>query len=383
VDFAFSSDQELLRRSLRELLDAECPPDRLLAWEQSKTYPAQLYARLAELGYYSLPLPTEYGGAGLGPFDLAIVGEELGRKSFDLAAGFGLTLFLAQNLVHHGSEAQKRDLLPKVIAGQLRFSVAITEPGAGSDAAALQTRAVPTPDGYLLTGQKVFSTGAGLPNTLVHLYARSNPALTGSRGISLFLVDPSGPGVSLRRLPMLGREMLGTYEITLDQAFVPADCLVGELDGGWRVLRSGLEFERLFISAGYVGLAQTILDRVVAYANTRHQFGRPIGSNQAIAHVLADLQTRVEAARLLVYRAAWLVDQSSSAIREVSMAKLFGSEALVEVARWGLQVFGGYGYSTENIIQLYLREALSTTITGGTSQIQRNIIAQKMGLASS
>jgi alkylation response protein AidB-like acyl-CoA dehydrogenase len=163
---------------------------------------------------------------------------------------------------------------------------------------------------------------------------------------------------------------------------VGADRLVGEVDHGWRVLRSGLELERLFVSAAYVGLAQTILEQAVGYANTREQFGRPIGSNQALAHTLADLQTRAEAARLLVYRAAWLAQQTgASAIREVAMAKLFGSETLVEVARWGLQVFGGYGYSTEGLIQLYLREALSTTITAGTSQIQRNIIAQKMGLA--
>ena len=380
MDFDFSEEQELLRRSVREFLEREAPREKVRLWDDEGQYPAELYDKMAAVGYFGLPFPEEYGGAGCGAIEFAILGEELARSSYDIAAGYGLTVFMAMNLLHHGTKEQKDYYLPRVVKGEQRFSVSITEPGAGSDAASVTTFAQADGDDYLINGQKMFSTAAGQPKNVIHLVARTDRNVPKHKGLTFFLVDPKTPGMEIRPLRTLGRRILTTNAIYIENVRVPRQNIIGQLNGGWKVMLSGLELERLFTSSAYVGNAQTVVDDAVRYAKEREQFGQPIGKFQAIAHMLADMQTDVDAARLLTYRAAFLIAKGRPALKEVSMAKLFGSEALVRATNNGMQILGGFGYIMETDMQRYFRDARIVTVSAGSSQVQRNIIARAIGL---
>jgi alkylation response protein AidB-like acyl-CoA dehydrogenase len=256
----------------------------------------------------------------------------------------------------------------------------MSEPDAGSDVASLRTTAVLDGDHFVVNGTKMWCTGAGLPNVVIAMYVRTDSTVEKHRGLSLVLLDPTSDGVEIRRTPTLARHILGTNEIYLRDVRVPAENLIGPLNKGWEVLLSNLELERTLISGGYVGAAQSTLDHAVAYSLEREQFGRPVGTFQALAHQLADLQVEIDSARLLAYRAAWMLANDLPCSREGAMAKLKGSETYVNVARWGMQVLAGHGFATESVMSFRYREAIVATISGGTSQIQRNAIARSMGL---
>jgi alkylation response protein AidB-like acyl-CoA dehydrogenase len=380
VEFGLTDEQEMLRATARAFVERTCPPDVAKAWDDDSTPPALLTAAFADVDWYGLPFPEEYGGAGAGPVELAVVAEELGRASLDVAMCLSGRLIPALTLFEFGDEHQRRDLVPEVVAGARNYAVAISEPDAGSDAAALRTAAVVHDDHFVVNGQKMWCTGAGLPDTTILMYVRTDPGVPKHRGISALLVDASAPGVQLRRIPTLARHILGTYEVFLDDVIVPRDALVGPLNDGWRVMLSSLELERVMLSAGYVGAAQSTVDLALEYARERTQFDRPIGTFQSLAHVIADLQTDVDAARLLTLRAAWLREQGVSCHREAAMAKVKGSETYVQAARWGMQIMAGHGFATESVMSFRYRESIVATISGGTSQIQRNAIARDLGL---
>jgi alkylation response protein AidB-like acyl-CoA dehydrogenase len=233
---------------------------------------------------------------------------------------------------------------------------------------------------WVLNGRKVWQSGAGAKDNVICLYARTDTDAHYRQGMSLFLVDNNRPGVEMRKLDMLGRYCMGTYEVTLDNVRVPEDQLIGGVNKGWDCLLSGLQTERITVAACDVGSAQGAVDLALAYAKERKQFGRPIGNFQSIAHMLADMQTEVEAARSLMYRAAWMVDAGENAMNEINMAKLFASEVYVRVANLGMQIYGGYGYSMEYPMQRHYRDSRIATVVAGTSQIMRNMIAGGMGL---
>ncbi|WP_242433351.1 acyl-CoA dehydrogenase family protein, partial [Streptomyces sp. Root264] len=237
-------------------------------------------------------------------------------------------------------------------------------------------------DYFLVRGQKAWCTGGGLPDTTIATYVRTGPREPKHGGISLLLVDPATEGVEVRRTPTLARHILGTNEVFFKDALVPKENLVGPRDEGWKVMLSNIELEKVIISGGYLGAAQATLDEMLDYARNRHAFGRPIGNFQALAHAMADLQTEIDSARLLAYRAAWQLAQGEPCTREGSMAKLKGSETYVAAARLGMQVCAGHGFSTESVMSFRYRESIVATISGGTSQIQRNGIARSMGLRS-
>lgn len=262
----------------------------------------------------------------------------------------------------------------------MRISVSITEPDAGSDVAGMKTSAKPDGDYFIINGQKVFSTAAQAKNNVITLYCLTDPGVSPRKGMSAFLVDNTTPGIEMRKLRTIGRWTLGTNEIFFTDVRVHKNRLLGKLNEGWKVLLSGLEYERIFTAAAYVGNAQTVVDEALTYALQRKQFGKEIGNFQVIAHMLADMQTEVDAARLLIYRAGWLHAEGKPCLKEVSMAKLAGSEAFVKVANQGMQILGGYGYIMEYNMQRYFRDSRICTISAGTSQIQRNIIARQMGL---
>lgn len=380
LDFRFTDSQEIFRQTIRRFLIKEAPAEKIREWEEKEIFPYDLFEKMADLGWFGIIFPEAYGGSGGSLLDLMILMEELARQEFELASAMGLTIIGGLNILRKGNETQKSFYLPRVIKGRTKFSISITEPGAGSDAASLTTTAVRDGNDYLLQGQKTFATGAHLRNNIVHLAARTDPAVPKHKGITVFLVDPNLPGVTLKRIRTLGRKIQGTNEIFLDRAKVPEDCVLGQVNEGWSVLLVSLEVERAIGAISYTGAAQSAVDEALRYAKEREQFGQSIGNFQAIAHMLVDMQTEVEAARLLSLLATWRVQEGLPSLKEVSMAKLFSSETYVKVANCGMQIMGGYGYTMEYDMQRHFRLARFSTIGAGTSQIQRNLIARTMGL---
>ena len=376
----FTEDQEILRRSVHDFVEKECPREYIRKLDEAKEYPYEIYDKMVSLGWFGLPYPEEYGGSNCGAVEFLIVTEELARYAYDMAAVWGIPVLMGLNLLRNGNEEQKNYYIPRVINGKLRFSISITEPNAGSDAAAVSTEAIPDGDGYILNGQKVFSTGANLRDNVIHIVARTDKTAKKHQGLTLFLVDYRSPGLAIRRLNTLGRHIMGTNEIYIEDVRVPAKNILGELNKGWNVLLSQLELERLFACGLYIGNGRQAVADAIQYAKEREQFGQPIGSFQAIAHMLADMYTEIEAATLLTYRAATMIDEGIPCIKEVSMAKLFGSETLARVTNKGMQILGGYGFMMEYDMQRYFRDSRVATVTAGTSQIQRTIIARQLGL---
>ena len=380
MDFGLTEEQEMLRATARQFVADVCPAERAKEWDEESAVPPELFKGLADLGWFSLPFAETDGGDGGGPVELILIAEELGRASFDVAMCYIGVLIPGITVFDWGSDAQRAFIREQVMTGRQRLAVAVSEPDSGSDAAALRTSAQDRGDHFLVNGQKMWCTGAGLPDTTIATYVRTGPREPKHEGISLLLIDPQAEGVEVRRTPTLARHILGTNEVYLSDVVVPRDNLVGPQDQGWSVLLSNIELEKVIITGGYLGAAQATLDEMLAFAKTRHAFGRPVGTFQALAHAMADLQVEIDSARLLAYRAAWLLAQGQPCGREGSMAKLKGSETYVAAARLGMQVCAGHGFSTESVMSFRYRESIVATISGGTSQIQRNGIARSMGL---
>ncbi|MBI4921508.1 MAG: acyl-CoA/acyl-ACP dehydrogenase [Devosia nanyangense] len=370
----------LLRDAARKLTERVATPDYVRRLDRERTYPYELYEAWVEAGILALPFPEAFGGLGGSVLDLVLIAEEIARPSSDLAMAFGGSMFCGLNVLRKGSEAQKQYWLPKLISGEIRMSISISEPDAGSDVGAIRASAVRDGDAYVLNGQKVWATAAGSKNNVLNIYARTDPAAHYRQGLSLFLVDNDTPGVDLRKLDMLGRRSVGTYEIFLNDVRVPADRLIGGENKGWDCVLSGLEVERVVAAACDCGSARGVVELALGYAREREQFGRPIGTFQAMAHMLADAMTEVEAAWALTRSAAELLDEGKDSLREITMAKLFAAETYVKVANIGMQVCGAFGYSMEFDMQRHFRDARAATIAAGSSQMQRNLIAGLMGL---
>jgi len=380
MDFSLTEEQRLMRESVRKLMDRIATPEYVRRLDREQAYPQELYDAWVELGLLRIPFEDKYGGLGGSVIDLVIVAEEISRKSADFFMAYAGSVFCGLNVARKGSEEQKRYWLPKLLSGEIKMSISMSEPEAGSDIGAMRTSARREGSEYVINGQKLWATGAGAKGNIINVYVKTDPKANIRQGMSLFLVDNTAKGLELKKLEMLGRRCTGTYEVFFNDVRVPAERLVGGENKGWDCVLSGLQVERITSAAGNLGAAQACLDLAVEYAKERKQFGRAIGTNQAIAHSLADMATEIEAARALTWRAAWMVSGGQDALREISMAKLFSSEAYVKCANLGMQVFGGFGYSMEFDMQRHYRDARSATIAAGTSQIQRNIIAGLMGL---
>ena len=380
MDFSFTEEQVLLRDSVRKLMDRVATTEYVARVDRERAYPHELYDAWVQAGLFGLPFPEEFGGIGGSVLDLALVCEEFGRTSADLVMAYAAPLFCGLTVARKGSDEQKRKWIPRLIEGKIKFSIGISEPDAGSDVGAIRTNACNDGKEWVLNGRKVWQSGAGAKDNVICLYARTDMDAHYRQGMSLFLVENNRPGIEMRKLDMLGRHCMGTYEVTLDNVRVPEDQLIGGVNNGWDALLSGLQTERITVAACDVGSAQGAVDLALAYAKERKQFGRPIGNFQSIAHLLADMQTEVEAARSLMYRAAWMVDAGKNAMNEINMAKLFASEVYVKVANLGMHIYGGYGYSMEFPMQRHYRDSRIATIVAGTSEIMRNMIVGGMGL---
>jgi alkylation response protein AidB-like acyl-CoA dehydrogenase len=378
------SETERMRESVREtaraLVHKECDEWRCLEWDRAGSYPREVFDHIARLGWYGIGIPEQSGGSDGSAGDLLVVAEELGRGSTDLVACFSLTASGLRTIVTDGTTEQRAELVPRIMSGRTRLSIAVTEPEAGSDAAALLTTARREGDHFVVNGQKTFCEAAGLPDTLIQLYARTDPGARKQDGISMMLLDPTLPGVTLRRLPTMGRNITGVYEVFLDDVEIPAENLVGVENRGWQQLGADLPLERLIISAGFVGATLQVLDDTLRQVKEREQFGRQVGSFQAVAHLLVDLFTRAESTRLLVQRGGELADAGLPYTKEASMAKIASAELYADAARYCMQLHGGYGYIDEHPLTMHYTDAVIATVAGGASQVQRNIVAGQLGL---
>lgn len=337
----------------------------------------EVYRRLAEMGWVGAPVPSAYGGGDGTVVDACVLLDELEYGQVPVF-GLGVTWIVAEAVRRFGTEQQRSRVLTSVCAGDPR-SISMSEPDAGSDIGSLRTTARVHEGGWILNGQKTWTTTAQHATELL-VVCRTDPTASKHRGLSMFLVPAATPGVTIRLIPTMGGREVN--DVFLTDVVVPAEALVGELNQGWGQLMSGLAFERLLGAAQMFGLARRAFDTTLSYVGQRRQFGRPIGSFQALKHRIADLATELECTRLLIYDTAARVEASpdSPFARESSMCKLKASELARRVALEGMQMMGGAGYATEFEMEHLVRKALPTTIYGGTSEIQREIIGSSYGL---
>ncbi len=376
MDFDFSEHHQLLRQSVRDFARVEIAP-HAQRWDREETFPMQLVPKLAHMGLLGIRIPEEYGGSGMDTTSYAICVEEIARVDGSIALtvashnGLGTGHVLA-----FGSDEQKRKYLPRAAAGEWLAAWALTEPGSGSDAAALRTTAQRDGDGWVLNGTKTFITQGSIGGFCVVL-ARTNPSLPKQRGITAFVVDRGTPGFSAsKHLLKLGCRASDTAELTLENVRVSDAQRVGEIDQGFADTMRILDRGRISIAAMALGLGYGALDMATRYAKERKAFGKAIAEHQAIQWMLADAKTELDAASLLTYRAAWLADRGKRHTNEAAMAKLFASEAATRACNSALQVHGGYGYVREFDVERHLRDAKLCEIGEGTSEVQRMVIAK-------
>jgi alkylation response protein AidB-like acyl-CoA dehydrogenase len=376
VDLSLSPEQEMVRSSARAFADAEIAP-HAREWDRAEAMDRSMVGKLAAAGFLGGPIPAEYGGAGLDSLSNCLVVEELGRADSSVRGVVSVNVSLVgKTILRWGTEEQKREWLPRVCSGETLGCFCLTEPGTGSDAGSLETRAEPDADGWRLTGSKMFITN-GTWAGLALVFARTGEA--GPRGISCFLVPTSAEGFTATKVGgKLGLRAQDTAQISLDGVRVDAGARLGGEGEGFAVAMGALDEGRTSMGAGCTGLAQACLDASIGYAKSRTQFGRPIAGFQLIQELIADTAVEVEAARLLTWRAALLADAGKPHRLESSHAKYFASEAAVRAANAALQVHGGYGYVDEYPVGKYLRDARVTTLYEGTSQIQKLLIGRAL-----
>ncbi|CAL9618661.1 Acyl-CoA dehydrogenase [Streptomyces sp. enrichment culture] len=377
VNLGLSEEQAAVRQLARDFVEREIAP-HVVAWDRAEEVDRGIVKKLGDVGFLGLTIDEEYGGSGGDHLAYCLVTEELGRGDSSVRGIVSVSLGLvAKTIAAWGSEEQKRRWLPGLTAGEYVGCFGLTEPGTGSDAGSLTTRAVRDGDEYVLNGTKMFITN-GTWADVVLLFARSTDA-PGHKGVSAFLIPADTPGLTRRTLHgKLGLRGQATAELVLQDVRVPASALVGAEGKGFNVAMSALAKGRMSVAAGCVGIAQAALDAAVAYAGEREQFGTPIAHHQLVQELLSDIAVDVDAARLLTWRVADLIDRGEPFAVESSKAKLFASEAAVRAANNALQVFGGYGYIDEYPVGKLLRDARVMTLYEGTSQIQKLLIGRAL-----
>ncbi|HEX6128824.1 MAG TPA: acyl-CoA dehydrogenase [Candidatus Limnocylindria bacterium] len=377
MDFALSPQHLEIRRTVREFAEREIVP---VAGELERRgeFPREIIRRAAELGLLGVPYPEEVGGTGLDSLAYAITIEELARASGSVAIIVSAHTSLGCNpLFLAGTDEQKERFLRPMASGQVIGAYGLTEADAGSDSRGTRTRARRDGDEWVLNGSKRFITNAGVAGTYIVTAVTEREA--GSGRISAFIVPADAPGFSIGRMEeKMGLHASNTGELLFDDCRIPAQNLLGEEGEGDKLFLKTLDGGRIGIGAMALGLAQAAYEAASAYARDRRQFDRPIGSFQGVAFMIADMATQIDAARLLVYRAAWLKDAGKPYSTEAAMAKLFASEVSRQVTNDAVQVHGGYGYVAEYNVERYLRDAKLTEIGEGTSQIQRMVIARNL-----
>lgn len=378
-DWGLTEEQKAIREQVLDLLKKVFPRERILEYDEAERFPAEAYAALAEAGWMGLPFESQYGGMALGFKDLAVLIEALAYYWNGISSSYLTTVVIGGgHLKTYGTDEQKARILPGVISGKKRLAFCLTEPGAGSDAAAIQTRATPSGQDWVINGSKIFTTGAHVADHLV-VVTKTDPA-AGRNGMTMMLVDTGSPGLTIRPLRGLGRRALHTNQVFFDDVRVPAENVLGKVNQGWHNLMRCLNLERLAVSASHVGNCQCVVDYAKQHASQRVQFGRPVASFQAVAHKFADMQMLTDSARLMTFQVAEMMDQGRDPVMQTAMAKVMATENNVRVVDMGMQVMGGASYMMEYEMQMHYRDCRVGPIGAGANEIQRTIIAKQMGL---
>ena len=374
MDLGLSETQQMLKNSAREFLDSECPDTYVRAMEEDERgYTPEMWRKLAAQGWLGLIFPEEYGGAGLSFLDLSILLEEMGRELLPCPF-FSTVLLGGMTIMDAGSEAQKHEFLPKIAQGQAIVTLALTEPSARWDAAGVETRATAEGEGYIINGTKLFVPNAHVSDYLI-VAARTGD---GQRDVTLFIVPREVEGISQTLLKTIASDRQS--EVVFDQVIVPSDSVLGEVNQGWDTVEKVLQWGAVGRCAEMVGGGQQVLDMTVEYAKQRVQFGRPIGSFQAVQHHCANMATDVEGSRYITYQAAWRLSEGLPAEREVAMAKAWASDAYRRVCALGHQCHGAIGFTKEHNMQLYSRRAKAAELAFGDSDLHLETVAQLIGL---
>lgn len=373
--YHFTEEHELYRESLRTFLEKEARP-YIDQWEEDRRIPRDIWKKMGEMGFLGLTYPEEYGGAGLDFFYDVVFNEELGRMN---SGGFAITQQVTQYMsspyiLKYGSEALKQKYLPGIIKGELISSIAITEPGAGSDAANIQTKAKREGDYYIVNGSKTFITNAVYGDFIVTV-VKTNPE-AGTAGVSLLVIEQKMPGVSARKLKKLGWHASDTAELSFDNVKVPVENLIGQEGQGFYYLMNGLQLERLVAVPACVTGMEWALEQTLQYMSEREAFGRPINKFQVLRHRIAQMASEIEALKAFSYHCCKLYDDQIYDVKLCSMAKLLATELVEKIATQCLQMYGGYGFMEEYPMARMYRDVRVGTIGGGSTEIMREIIAK-------
>jgi acyl-CoA dehydrogenase len=378
ISFALSDEQRALRELTREFAEKEIRP-RAAAYDADATHPADVLAKAHEVGLMNVHVPEAYGGPGLSGFAGMLVGEELSWGCAGIAVSIVANTLGAAPVIVSGSEEQRRRWLPPLVETPMLCSFGLTEPDAGSDVARIKTKAERRGDEYVLNGSKTFITNAGHSAWTV-VFAKTGPS-KGHRGLSAFIVPMDSPGVTVEaHLDKMGQRATDTSAFSLQDVVVPAENRLGGEGDGFKIAMKTLDFTRPGTAAGAVGVAQAAYEYAVEYAKERVTFDVPIAMHQGVNFLIADMATEIEAARLLTWQAAWLIDQGKRATLHSSFAKRFAADTAMKVTTDAVQIFGGYGYIKEYPVEKLMRDAKLFQIYEGTSQIQRLVIAKEIFL---
>ncbi|MBE8539258.1 acyl-CoA dehydrogenase family protein [Geoglobus acetivorans] len=376
MDFTLDEEHKMLQEAVREFAEKEIMPYGR-DYDEKKEYPMKIYRKAAKLGYIGASIPEEYSGAGMDCLAEAIISMEFTRADSSIGSAIDLAVLGVPMLLHFGSEEQKEKFMAKVPKGDGISAIAITEPDCGTDVAAMRTRAVKDGDEWVLNGTKQFITNGseGIYTIVLAKTAQVDPP---HRGISAFLVEQDREGYSAKKIDKMGLNCHDTAEVSLSNVRVPEENLVGRENNGFYQLMAFFNESRIKIGALHLGMAIGAYERALQYAKERKSFGKPLIEHQAIAFKLADMYKDIEAAKLLVFKAAWLVDNGKADPALSSAAKLFASEVAIKVTYEAVQIFGGYGFSKEYDVERYYRDARVGTIYEGTSEAQRIVISRRL-----
>jgi alkylation response protein AidB-like acyl-CoA dehydrogenase len=388
VDFSFSDEENDFRSSVRDWVNAKYPKAKCNELERHEdhdgsNFPNEYWKDLVEAGYLGIGISEEFGGQGGGATIQAILMEELAVNLAGLTWVWGISSFCAKSIEKFGSKAVREEFVPAMVRGEKKVAITITEPGGGTDLlGAMVTRAKPTEGGFLINGAKIWSTMAHVCDYLMVLATTSDHKKS-SRGKTLFLVPTDQAGVIATPIPKLGMRCVASCEVGFDNAFVPDDYVIGEVDKGWYHILTTLNNERILVAALATGVLRGVMEDAITYAKDRKAFGRPIGNFQIIQHWIADMAMKLAQAELLTYKAAWLFDNGKDAAVESSTAKAVAAEYATWAADRGLQILGGMGYAAEFDMQRYWRDVRLYQIGPVTNEMVRNIVAESLGLERS
>jgi len=377
MDFHFNEEQRMMRRMVRDFAEKEIAPF-IPVMEETEQFPRHIVKKMGEMGLMGIPVPEEWGGVGADFVSYILAINEISKVSATLGVILSVHTSVGTNpILYFGTQEQKQAYVAKLATGEFLGAFALTEPHAGSDASSIRTTAVRKGDDYILNGNKVFITNGGEADTYI-AFAVTDPG-KGAKGISAFIVEKDTAGLIVgKKEKKMGLHGSNTTELIFDNAIIPAANLLGQEGEGFTIAMANLDKGRIGIAAQALGIAEAALQYATDYARERKQFGQPIGKIQAVGFKLADMATKVEAARLLVYRAAWLCSQGLPCTKEASMAKLFASDAAMKLATEAVQVFGGYGYTREYPVERLFRDAKITQIYEGTNEIQHLVITKQL-----